>query len=78
MAIQILQNFRITLYTKYGIGCCERKARDFEDLILNRMNHTEKANWFELENLDTDEAYTHSEWLEKLGVTGEEFELLSR
>lgn len=73
-----LNRFRITLHTQYGIGSCERKAKDFEDLILNRMSKMEKSKWFELENFVTGESYTHNEWLEKLGVTGEDFEILSR
>lgn len=76
--LKTLRIYVITMYTKFGTGVVYKKAKSFDDLILNRMSKKEKANWFSIEDHHSHEELTHLEWLERIGIEGEELEALSR
>lgn len=51
--MKTLLNFRITLFTPYGIGIKDIKGKDFLD-AFNRLSKTDKNKSTFIELLDTD------------------------
>ena len=67
-----LRTFKIHMFVKYAgsthTGLSTRRAIDFEDLIINRMNKGESKNWFSIWDDETGDTYDKSEWMELIGV----------
>ena len=61
-----LEKWTVNFSTKFGFAVNERKANTVVDLVLNRMNKTEKNSWSSVENQETGEFWTNEDWNEGL------------